>query len=188
MEKSISGKLGKGISPEQFITGMEQNKEKFMDWYERFRWSDDEDRKFFSTFPKKEELRCCILAAEWCGDVVRNVPVVLQILQAAEIQTEIFIMEQHTDLMDQFLTMGGRAIPIVIMTDQAGKVLGQWGPRPQHVQEVMVRFKQENTDREAPDYDDKLRETYSEMMKRYGQGTEYQQRMVDEWREWFAAL
>lgn len=188
MGQNISEKMGKGITPDQFIAGMEQNKEKFLEWYERFRWMNEEDQQFFSSYVKREELRCHILAAEWCGDVVRNVPVVLQILQTAGIQTEIFIMEKHTDLMDQFLTMGGRAIPIVIMTDQTGRVLGQWGPRPKHVQEAMVRFKQENTDRNAPDYDEKLRETYSEMMKRYGQGIDYQQIIIDEWREWLAAL
>jgi hypothetical protein len=95
----------------------------------------------------------------------------------------VLVQEQHMDTMDQFLTMGGRAIPIVIFTDTGGFVLGHWGPRPAYVQEVMTKFKQENPNREAPDYEEKLGETRKQMMARYGEGTEYQQRIVTELRE-----
>ncbi|GIQ61818.1 hypothetical protein PACILC2_03860 [Paenibacillus cisolokensis] len=80
------------------------------------------------------------------------------------------------------MTMGGRAIPIVIFADTGGHVLGQWGPRPKHVQEVMTQFKLNNPDREAPDYQEKLAETRKEMMRRYGEGTDYQAVIIKELR------
>jgi hypothetical protein len=168
MSKNLYAKLGTGLKPQQFIDSMEKNKEKFLDWYNSFHWAD---------------LRCMILAAEWCGDVVRNVPVVFRALENSGIPTEVLIMEQHPDVMDQFLTMGGKAIPIVIFTDAGGFVLGQWGPRPKHVQEAMIAFKQANPDREAPDYQEKLTETRAEMGRRYGEGTGYHEVIVKELKD-----
>jgi len=183
MSKNLYGKLGSGVNPQQFIDTMEKNKEKFLEWYDSFQWADEGDRAYFESLRNRDDLRCLILAAEWCGDVVRNVPVVLKALENSGMPVEILIKEQHPDVMAQFLTMGGEAIPIVIFTDAGGFVLGQWGPRPKHVQEVMTAFKLANTDREAPDYEDNLKAARVEMMSRYGEGTGYHGVIVKELRE-----
>lgn len=183
MAKNVANYIGKGIAPQQFVEGMTKNKEKFVDWYERFRWEREEDREFFRSLAFRDDLRCLILAADWCGDVVRNVPVLFKVLEETKMPVEVMIQEQFMDLMDQFLTMGGRAIPVAIFTDTGGHVLGTWGPRPAHVQEVMIAFKQENPDREAPDYQEKLQVARQEMMRRYGDDTAYQTVIVQELRE-----
>ncbi len=183
MGKNLADKLGKGLTPEQFMDGMTKNKEQFRDWYDRFEWPSGEDREFFQSLKRRDDLRCVILAADWCGDVVRNVPVVFRALAEADIPTEVLIMEENLDVMDQFLTMGGRSIPVVIFADTGGSVLGQWGPRPKYVQEPMVKFKQENTDRSAPDYEENLQAARAEIRRRYGEGTQYQALVVRELRE-----
>ncbi|RIX53081.1 thioredoxin family protein [Paenibacillus nanensis] len=183
MGKSVADKLGKGISPQQFVDGMTKNKEAFIDWMEKFSWPSGEDRDFFESLNNRDDIRCLILMADWCGDVVRNIPAVFGALEVSGIPTEVLIMEEHLDTMDQFLTMGGRSIPIVIFADTGGAVLGQWGPRPAYIQEPMVAFKQANPDREAPDYQEKLAETRQEIMKRYGEGPGYQALVVKELRE-----
>lgn len=179
MSKNLFTKLGTGLKPQQFIDGMTKNKEKFLGWKDSFVWP-EEDRPYFESLRNRDDLRCLILAAEWCGDVVRNVPVVLSALEPTGIPTEILIIEEHPDVMDQFLTMGGKAIPIVIFTDAGGFVLGHWGPRPKHVQEAMIAFKQANPDREALDYQEKLTEARAEMGRRYGEGTGYHSVIVKE--------
>ncbi|UFJ41198.1 thioredoxin family protein [Brevibacillus humidisoli] len=188
MSKNLSHELGTGLKPQQFIDGMSKNKEDFMCWYEQFTWERANDEAFFASLVDRSHLRCLILAADWCGDVVRNVPVVFRLMEKASIPTEVLIMEEHLDVMDQFLTMGGRAIPIVIFTDDQGNVLGQWGPRPKRVQDVMVAFKQANPDRDAPDYEEKLKMARAEMLNRYGEGTAYQSVIVKEFRELLVSL
>jgi len=183
MAKSVANKLGKGLTPQQFIDGMTKNREQFLDWQNRFEWTSDDDREFFESLSNRDDIRCLILAADWCGDVVRNIPVVFRVLENSGIPVEVLIMEENLDTMDQFLTMGGRSIPVVIFADTGGFVLGTWGPRPKHVQEVMVRFKQENPDRNAPDYEEKLKAARSELIARYGEGTGYQAFIVKELRE-----
>lgn len=108
---------------------------------------------------------------------------VFRVLEEAEIPTEVLIMEKHLDVMDAFLTMGGRAIPKVIFTDTGGFVLGDWGPRPAYIQEVMTEFKKANPDREAEGYQEKMDEVRKEIIRRYGEGTEYQQAIVKELKE-----
>lgn len=38
-------------------------------------------------------------------------------METAGIETEVLIMEENLDVMDQFLTMGARSIPVVIISD-----------------------------------------------------------------------
>ena len=188
MSSSVADKLNKGITPEQFIAGMQKNKEAFTQWYDHFEWPNQEDREYFESLNNRDDLRVLILMAEWCGDVVRNIPVVFRALQVSGVPTEVLIMEEHLDTMDQFLTMGGRSVPVVIITDTGGHVLGQWGPRPKHVQEAMIAFKQANPDREAADYQEKLAVTRKEMMERYGEGTGYQAVIISELRDLFESF
>ncbi|MCR6631338.1 MAG: thioredoxin family protein [Magnetospirillum sp.] len=182
MSQNLYSLLGAGLSPQQFIEGMTKNREKLQEWADSFQWP-EEERSYFESLRNRDDLRCLILAAEWCGDVVRNVPVVLKALEPTGIPVRILIMEEHPDVMDQFLTMGGKAIPIVIFTDAGGYVLGHWGPRPKHVQEAMTAFKLANPDREAADYQEKLGEARKEMGRRYGEGTAYHKGIVSELRE-----
>ncbi len=182
MSKNLYSLLGAGLEPQQFIEGMTKNREKLQEWMDSFSWQEGE-RAYFESLRNRDDLRCLILAAEWCGDVVRNVPVVLKALEPSGIPVRILIMEEHPEVMDQFLTMGGKAIPIVIFTDAGGYVLGHWGPRPKHVQEAMTAFKLANPDREAADYQEKLGEARQEMGRRYGEGTGYHRMIVSELRE-----
>lgn len=182
MAESMQHKMNTGISPQEFVERMKANQAKFQEWYDRFRWESEEDRSFFRRLQERNDLHSFVLAADWCGDVVRNAPVVFRVLEEAHIPTDVLIMEKHLDVMDRFRTMGGRAIPKVIFTDAQGDVLADWGPRPDYIQEVMTRFKQEHPDREEPGYDDGMDEVRKEIMRRYGDDTEYQQVIVKELR------
>ena len=183
MAVNLAHKWHTGLSPEAFMAGMTKNKEQFQEWYDQFQWENDNTRAFFSSLNYRDDLRCLIIAADWCGDVVRNVPVVFQAMQEAGIPVQVLIMEDHLETMDQFLTMGGRSIPVVLFTDTSGAVLGQWGPRPKHIQEVMVKFKQNNPDREAADYQDNLNVARTEIKARYGEDAGYQAYIIQELRE-----
>lgn len=176
-------KLSKGISPEQFVQSMTKNQDKFESWYNQFTWQNEEMQQFFASLNHRDDLRCLIIAADWCGDVVRNIPVVFRLMETAGIPTEVFVMEDHLDFIDQFLTFGGRSIPVVLIADPGGYVLAQWGPRPAKVQAHMALFKQENIDREAPEYAEKLAAVRQQMMKEYGEGAGYQAVMAEEFRE-----
>lgn len=182
MSINLSHKLGKGISPQQFMEGMQRNKEAFQSGYDGFSWVNEEDREFFESLKNRDDLRVWILAADWCGDVIRSVPVIFRALETAGIEPEILIVEEHQDVMDHFLTMGGRAVPIVIVADTGGHVLGHWGPRPADVQKIMIQFKQDNPDREAPDYEEKIAVIRKQMARKYDEGAGVNGKVISELR------
>lgn len=173
MSQQLGTYLNKGISPKQFMDGMEKNREAFHANYEQFAWPSAELQEFYDSLNNRDDLRCMIITADWCGDALRSVPVVFRAMEAGGVPTEVMIIEQHYDLIDQFLTSGGRSIPIILITDTGGHLLGKWGARPQHVQEVMIAFKEANPDREASDYQEKLTEARKEIGRRYGEAADY---------------
>lgn len=188
MSINLANKFNTGISPKQFMEGMQKNKETFQSNYDQFVWDIPSERDFFESLNHRDDLRVLFLAADWCGDVVLNAPVVFHALETSGIPTEILILEENFDVMDQFLTMGGRSVPVVIFLDTGGHVLGQWGPRPKHVQQFMIDFKQDNSDREAPDYADKIAVVRSQMKEAYGEGTDFRAAILKELRELISGL
>ncbi len=89
----------------------------------------------------------------WCGDAAQIVPVLEKM--AAEnplIEHVLILRDQNLEIIDAFLTSGGRAIPKVIFLEKSsGKVLGAWGPRPAEAQNLMEKFKAEMAAATDPD-------------------------------------
>ncbi|MNK34164.1 hypothetical protein D3C87_526660 [compost metagenome] len=185
---NVSYKFRTGLTPQQFMDGMTKNKEAFESGYNQFEWLSEEDKEFFESLNYRDDIRVLILAADWCGDVVRNIPVVFRALEVSEWPVEVLILEENLDIMDNFLTMGGRSVPVVIFADTGGHVLGQWGPRPKHVQEVMIKFKQENPDREAPTYEENILQARKLMLEKYGEGNKVHAVIVSELRDLISGL
>ena len=79
----------------------------------------------------------------WCGDASQVVPVIEQIAAAnSNITHRLIFRDEHVDVMDAFLTNGGRSIPKTIILDGTGKVLNTWGPRPSDLQTVVDEVRQ----------------------------------------------
>jgi hypothetical protein len=92
----------------------------------------------------------------WCGDASQVVPIVERMAATNPYITHRLIFrEEHLDIMDAFLTAGGRSIPKTVILDGQGKVLNAWGPRPFGLQTVVdeVRDKMSTmTKEEQKDY------------------------------------
>lgn len=76
------------------------------------------------------------LTEGWCGDAAQIVPVVEKIAAENElVEHRIILRDEHPEVMDMFLTNGGRSIPKIIFLDaESLEVLGDWGPRPSEIQ------------------------------------------------------
>ncbi|MBX7172902.1 MAG: thioredoxin family protein [Pyrinomonadaceae bacterium] len=101
----------------------------------------------------KRPLIWLIITEGWCGDGAQNIPAIEKI--AAEnplIQTRYLLRDENLDLMDQYLTNGGRAIPVLICIDgETFEPLGRWGSRPTEIQEYFFELKElgiEKTERD----------------------------------------
>lgn len=83
-----------------------------------------------------------VIAEDWCGDVVRNVPALEKLVAGSETVTTRYITrEQHPDVFIRFLTNGGEAIPKMIFLSQNWVETGSWGPMPNALREHIARGK-----------------------------------------------
>lgn len=82
-----------------------------------------------------QKTKWIIITEAWCGDAAHINPFLQMIAEQSEnIDLRFLLRDDHTVLMDQFLTHGGRAIPKLIVLDENGDVLFDWGPRPSVLQ------------------------------------------------------
>ncbi|SFQ28689.1 thioredoxin family protein [Hymenobacter arizonensis] len=87
-----------------------------------------------------------VITEGWCGDAAQLVPVFEAIAQASQgkLTTHYALRDENLDLMDRYLTNGGRSIPklIVLHADTLTEA-ATWGPRPRPAQELFERLKRE---------------------------------------------
>ena len=87
-----------------------------------------------------------LISETWCGDAAQVSPIIANMAAASpNITLRIVLRDENLDLMDQFLTNGGRSIPKLIAFDNAtGEILFNWGPRPQAAQDLVTAIRDAN--------------------------------------------
>ena len=75
----------------------------------------------------------------------QNLPILNKIASdTANIDLKIVLRDENLDLMDLFLTHGGRSIPKLITLDKDNNVLDFWGPRPTIAAKMVADYKEKN--------------------------------------------
>ena len=86
-----------------------------------------------------------VLTEGWCGDAAQSLPILNKIASyTANIDLKIVLRDENLDLMDLFLTNGGRSIPKLIVLDKDNNVLDFWGPRPTIATKMVTDYKEKN--------------------------------------------
>lgn len=90
-----------------------------------------------------KKLHVLVITEGWCGDAAQSVPVIPELarLFPEKISVRMILRDSDTALIDQFLTNGGRSIPIFIFLDENYELLGHWGPRPAELQQKFMEMK-----------------------------------------------
>lgn len=80
-----------------------------------------------------------VLTEAWCGDAAQNIPYINLLADNSEnIELGFLYRDESLELMDAFLTNGGRSIPkLIALNKETNELIGSWGPRPQETQERM---------------------------------------------------
>lgn len=87
-----------------------------------------------------------VLTEAWCGDTAQNVPAIVKMADASPlIEVKLLLRDENLDVMDQYLTNGGRSIPkLIALKADTLEELGTWGPRPEPAQELFLDMKAQN--------------------------------------------
>ncbi len=79
--------------------------------------------------------RLLVLLEDWCGDAANSVPVIAKLAdEHPDLELRVLRRDEHLELMDAHLSGTSRAIPVVIVLDEAYEELGWWGSRPAPLQ------------------------------------------------------
>ena len=91
----------------------------------------------------KAGTKMLVLNEFWCGDGAQILPVHEALVHASEgkLEVRVLMRDAHVEVMDLFLTNGGRAIPKTVLLDADLQVLGTWGPRPEEAMALVKRIK-----------------------------------------------
>lgn len=95
-------------------------------------------------FQLSQPMTWLLISEAWCGDAAQIVPVIGKIAaETKHLDLKIILRDEHLDIMDQYLTNGGRSIPKLICLDDQHREVFSWGPRPKTIQQVVIDTKSE---------------------------------------------
>ena len=131
-----------GLTYEQFKAQMTRNRERF-EMNERQVQIEAEDLAAFKSLPRP--LNVLVLAEDWCGDVIANLPVLGRLAaESGKLDVRIFLRDSNLDLMDQYLNQGRfRSIPVFVFLDDDFGEVGRFVERPASVTELRARRQRE---------------------------------------------
>lgn len=103
-----------------------------------------------------------VLTESWCGDAAHVMPVMQKMADLnSKINIKVVLRDENEDLMNAFLTNGGKAIPKVIMLDdESGVVLNSYGPRPSAAEQLVSNYKAEHG-KLTPEFKEDLQRWYN---------------------------
>jgi hypothetical protein len=83
------------------------------------------------------------LTEAWCGDAAQVIPVIERMIDKnSNLNTRYIWRDEHTELIDRYLTDGGRGIPKILFVNPENlEVFGSWGPRPEAAQNLVREYK-----------------------------------------------
>jgi hypothetical protein len=122
----------KGISYDAYKAAMTRNQERFEQNEARV-VLDPATVKVFKALPK--QLRVLVLAEDWCGDVIANLPVLGRLAkEVGTLDVRVFYRDQNPELMERWLNQGKyQSIPVFAFFDESFRELGHWIERPASV-------------------------------------------------------
>lgn len=186
-------RFASGITIEQFVSNMEKNRDIYESNYSGFSLRED-DEQFFRGL--QTPLKVMVLAEDWCGDVLRYLPVFAKIAPLAKNwDVRVFRRDENLDLADMCLKDGKyRAIPVFKFFDEALNEKDCFIERPALVYEIEgslgARFAEEHPDLPGADLSmsemsDATREEYLAFLRQFRaeQRERWQQLFVDAIRE-----
>lgn len=91
-----------------------------------------------------------LLSEDWCGDSAFALPILAAAASASDhVELRILARDENLDIMDLYLTNGGRSIPKLVAFSMSGEELFSWGPRPSALINLRNEWKEEGADARA---------------------------------------
>lgn len=126
---------------EAFVEYTKLNQKRMKRWDKTLKVSEDAKNTIQKFNGKTTWL---VLTESWCGDAAHVIPVINKVAELNEkIDLKLVLRDDNEDLMNAFLTNGGKSIPKLIALDGNLNVIDAFGPKPTVAAELVKEFKKD---------------------------------------------
>ena len=146
-----------GFSYPDYIDQIKVNKARFEEFY-KFRINTQDAAALRELANRKGgPAKMLVLGEDWCGDVIRGLPMLARVAEAAGLDLKIFPRDQHHDIMNEFLKEGQwMSIPTAVFYTADHQYICHWIERPavaeKEMEEIGEAIKAENPGINDQDY------------------------------------
>ena len=175
-----------GFSYSDYIGQIKVNKARFEEFYKfQVKPEDAKDLKELASRPNGPA-KMLVLGEDWCGDVIRGMPMLARVADAAGLEMSIFPRDQHHDIMNEYLKNGEwMSIPVAVFYTKEHDYICHWIERPisaeLEIAEIGESIRAENPDIDEQTFGRERRERTA------ARAADWQQDSVTELKELLAA-
>lgn len=182
--KSEQQYFEEGKTIQEYMEEMSQLKEESFSVYEQFDLPQDE----LADVIKEKQLHFLIITEDWCGDAMMINPIIRKAAEAGDAETRVALRDADTELIDRHLTNGGRAIPIVLILNKEGELVGKWGPRAPEVQKIVDKERQALPPKDDPSFKEKQQAMIHYLQELYKKDSALWQHVYDSFKKEVASI
>lgn len=139
-----------GFTYPDYIAQIKVNKARFEGFYDNFQVRPEEAAALKKLAERPDgPAKMLVLGEDWCGDVVRGLPVLARMAEATGLEMRVFPRDEHHDIMNEFLKNGAwMSIPTAVFYTRDHKYICHWIERPEvaerEIHEIEEAIRQEN--------------------------------------------
>ena len=174
------------VTPQRFQEGfnysdyMEQikvNKARFEGFYSNFTVQQTEaDALNQLAANPNGPAKMMVIGEDWCGDVVRGLPVLARVAESCDMDMRIFPRDEHNDIMNEFLKNGQyMSIPVAVFYTKDHQYICHWIERPEvaakEIQGIEAAIRSENPEINDQDFGRERRSRTADRAEAWQQAT-----------------
>ena len=132
-------RFDQGFTHADYMAQVNVNKARMEEFYNNFQVTPAETDALKNLVQRPDgPTKMLVLCEDWCGDVVRGLPVLARICEAAGFEMRIFPRDQHHDIMNEFLKNGQwMSIPTAVFYTRDHQYICHWIERPEVAEREM---------------------------------------------------
>ena len=126
-------RFAQGMTYDEYMDTVKVNKARIEEYYANVEvGSEQADALRELSNSKGGPARMMVIGEDWCGDVVRELPVLARVAEAAGLELRIFPRDENHDIMNEFLKEGQyMSIPVAVFYDEGHEYICHWIERSQ---------------------------------------------------------
>ena len=121
-------RFGQGMTYDEYMETVKVNKARIEEYYTNVSVDSDQTEALRELAGSEGgPSKMMVIGEDWCGDVVRELPVLARVAEAAGIELRIFPRDENHDIMNEFLKEGlYMSIPVAVFYDEGHEYICHW--------------------------------------------------------------